>query len=88
MSLQNGYAPVYTPAAQVLPSDLVCGELTDDRPLAERGVISSLGDLLNVLIGSLEDWGIEPEPRSVSANGFTIRLQNHLVRVGFGATMS
>lgn len=81
-------AHVYTPAAQTLPSDLVCGELMDDRPLAERGTISSLGDLLTVLIGALEEWGIEPEPRSVGPNGFTVRLQGHLIRIGFGSTMS
>jgi len=59
-----------------------------DVPLAERGRVESFGDLLNILIVALEPWGIEPEARSVSANGFTIRLQGHLVRVGFGVTMS
>ncbi len=57
-------------------------------PLADRGRIASYADLLTVIIQALEAWDIEPEPRSVGPNGFTIRLQGHRVRIGFGVTMS
>jgi hypothetical protein len=48
--------------------------------------VATLGGLLNVLIGALEEHGIEPIAGSVGAAGFTIVHQGHRLRVGFGVT--
>jgi hypothetical protein len=48
----------------------------------------TLGTLLNIMIGALEEHGIDPLPGTVGAAGFTILVSGHRVRIGFGCTMS
>ena len=44
---------------------------------------TTIGQLLNVLVGALEPHGVEPEPASVDETGFTITIGGHLLRIGF-----
>jgi len=86
MSLSNGYIPRNgdSTSGPHFATELLETVDSDCRRLSERGQLTRLSDLLTVMVGALGEWGIEPEPKSVTECGFTVRLQGHLVRIESG----
>jgi len=78
------FAPSVVHPAE-LPDDLIDGG--SDGPDDDTDRVT-LGTILDTMISALEEIGIEPLPGSVGAAGFTVLLRGHLLRIGFGVTMS
>ena len=79
-SLLTAPASVYDPLPE-LPEEIENGGLEPDGRV-------TLGQILDTMITSLEDLGLEPVPGSVGAAGFTVLVRGHKLRIGFGVTMS